>query len=66
MALKNERFWPVEVKWAAQIHANELKQLSKYAKSIVLTKKKEKGMLDRFPTIPVPLALLELESLCDQ
>jgi uncharacterized protein len=59
--IKNKRFWPVEVKWTQQIQKSELKQLAKYKNGIVLTKRKEPMSLDPFPTIPVPLALLNLK-----
>lgn len=60
--IKNKRFWPIEIKWTGQIHMNELKQLSKYSNGVLLTKKSERGNLDHIPTIPVPIALLELEN----
>lgn len=58
--VKEERFWPVEVKWTQQLQKSELKQLAKYSNGIVLTKKKERDFLDSFSTIPVPLALYNL------
>lgn len=59
--VKDERFWPVEVKWTQQLQKSELKQLAKYPNGIVLTKKKERDFLDSFSTIPLPLALYNLE-----
>jgi len=59
--IKDNRFWPVEIKWTEQIHPSELKQLAKYPNGILLTKRKERGRLGPFPTVPVPIALLELE-----
>ncbi len=58
--VKDNRFWPVEVKWTNQIQKSELKQLAKYRNGTVLTKRKEPMNLDPFKTIPVPLALLSL------
>lgn len=58
--IEGKRFWPVEVKWTQQIQKSELKQLAKYSNGIVLTKWNERKTLDPFPTIPVPIALLEL------
>lgn len=60
--IENHRFWPVEVKWTKQLQKSELKQLSKYDNSLVLTKKKERDFLDSIPTIPLPLALFNLDS----
>ena len=59
--VKGKRFWPIEVKWTQQIQKTELKQLSKYPNGIVLTKRKERDTLGPFQTVPVPIALLELE-----
>lgn len=58
--VKDRRFWPIEVKWTQQIQKSELKQLAKYRNGLILTKWKERKKLDPFPTIPVPIALLEL------
>ncbi len=59
--IKGKRFWPVEVKWTQQIQKSELKQFAKYSNGIILTKWKERKNLDPFPTIPIPIALIELE-----
>jgi hypothetical protein len=58
--VKDKKFWPVEVKWTEQLHKSELKQLSKYANGIVLTKWREQDRLPPFHTVPIPLALLNL------
>lgn len=59
--IKQNKFWPVEIKWTNQIHLKELKQLSKYKNSLLLTKKKEPDTLGPIPSIPLPLALFYLQ-----
>lgn len=58
------RFWPVEVKWTNQLRPKDLKQIQKYPNARILTKSRVKGELNNIQTIPLPLALAELE-LCD-
>lgn len=60
--IDKKKFWPVEVKWANQVHSKDLKQLSKYPNSLLLTKTKEAGELGTVPTVPLPLALFQLHS----
>jgi len=61
IAYVNEgRFYPVEVKWTSQIHPAELKQLSKYPNSRLLTRAKEPRNVGAIPTEPLPLAIFRL------
>jgi predicted AAA+ superfamily ATPase len=64
--IKEGRFWPVEVKWTQQIQKSELKQFAKYSNGIILTKWRERRILEPFPTIPVPVALIEMENTLKQ
>jgi predicted AAA+ superfamily ATPase len=58
--IDEKKFWPVEIKWANQIHAKDLKQLSKYHNPLLLTKSKREGELGQIPTFPLPLALYQI------
>ncbi|MBS0655898.1 MAG: ATP-binding protein [Verrucomicrobia bacterium] len=60
--VKDELFWPVEVKWTNQIHLNELDQAAKYKRSVVLTKRKQTGHIGQMPTVPLPVALFALNT----
>lgn len=60
--VKDKKFWPVEVKWTNQIHSHELQQLEKYKNGLLLTKRKEAGLLGTIPTAPLPLSLFQLHS----
>jgi len=56
------RFWPLEVKWTKQLRPKDLKQISKYPNSRILTKLRQSGEMHGIPTIPLPLALFRLGS----
>jgi predicted AAA+ superfamily ATPase len=56
---KNQ-FWPVEVKWSAQLRPKQLKQITKYSNGLILTKSRQQGEIHGIPTIPLPLALLRI------
>ena len=54
------QFWPVEVKWSAQLRPKQLKQITKYSNGLILTKSRQLGEIHGIPTIPLPLALLRM------
>jgi predicted AAA+ superfamily ATPase len=58
--INENRFWPVEIKWAKQLRPKELKQISKYPNGLILTRSKQFGKIVNIPTIPLPLALLRV------
>ncbi|MEN8237131.1 MAG: ATP-binding protein [Pseudomonadota bacterium] len=58
--LDHGRFWPVEVKWSQQLRTKDLKQILKYDNGKILTKSRQSGMIQHIPTLPVPIALLQL------
>lgn len=35
--IDKKHFWPIEIKWAEQLHSKELKQIKKYRNSRILT-----------------------------
>ncbi len=59
--IRDKKFWPVEIKWTKQLHAKDLKQLSKYKNSLLLTQRKEMDPCGDIPALPLPLALFNLE-----
>ncbi|HQH81140.1 MAG TPA: ATP-binding protein [bacterium] len=52
-------FVPIEVKWTNQLRPNDLKQLAKYERSIILTKGLSCGHVDGIRSIPLPLCLIK-------
>ena len=59
--IHENRFWPVEIKWAKQLRPKELKQISKYSNGLILTRSKQFGKIVNTPTEPLPLAMLRLK-----
>jgi len=58
--IKDERFYPVEVKWTRQLRPKDLKQVSKYPQAVILAKTQHRSHLGDTPVLPLPLALLQL------
>jgi hypothetical protein len=56
------RFWSLEVKWSKQLRPKDLKQISKYPNSRILTKSLHTKEILGIPAEPLPLALLRLGS----
>jgi predicted AAA+ superfamily ATPase len=36
--IRKNKFWPIEIKWTAQLHPKDLKQILKYKNNLILTK----------------------------
>lgn len=53
MMLKENKVWPIEVKWAEQVRSNDLKTLKQFKDSIILTKNKQHGIVDGIKSMPV-------------
>ena len=52
------RFWPIEVKWTAQIRPRDLKQIRKYDNGRILARVRQSSTIDGVAVEPLPLALL--------
>jgi len=61
--VKDNRFWPVEIKWSRQLRPKQIKQIAAYPNGRILTQSKIKGEIQGLPTEPLPLALLKLGRL---
>lgn len=59
--VKEGKFWPIEVKWTNQVRPQDLKQILKYPWGKILTQVKTSGVIEGISTIPLPIALFELE-----
>ena len=58
--MNEERFWPIEVKWANQMRVSELKQVLKYKNAQIWSKVKSQGKINDTPIFMLPFALLGL------
>ena len=59
--VKNKKFWPIEVKWTQQLRHNDLKQIRKYPNARIFAKVNSITTTMDIPTIPIPLAMLDLD-----
>jgi predicted AAA+ superfamily ATPase len=55
--LKDEKFYPIEVKWTNQIRPGDLKQTLKYPNAVIWSKQKTHSKIQHLDVIPLPLAL---------
>jgi hypothetical protein len=53
-------FHPLEIKWTGQLRPADLKQIGKYADSLILTKTRTPGRIRQVATEPLPLHLFRL------
>lgn len=58
--VKDQKSWPVEIKWTNQIRPKDLKQIGKYNNGVIYTKSTKKSLVNKTPTFPLPLELLNL------
>jgi predicted AAA+ superfamily ATPase len=56
--IKDNRYWPIEVKWRNQLRPKELKQLTKYPNAQIWSKIPTNTSIDNIPHQFLPLALL--------
>lgn len=63
--VEGRKFTPVEIKWTNQLRPQDLKQLSKYKNSVILTKNSIEGRIGEIKAVPLPLFLVKkcLQSL---
>ncbi len=61
-AVREGRFWPIEVKWTGQMRPKDLKQIRKYANGVVWARTRLPRTWDGVPVEPLPLALARLDA----
>ena len=59
--LDKKTFKAIEVKWAKQVRANDLKMLKQFKHSMILTKSPQLGKIDHIVSVPVYQFLYELD-----
>lgn len=52
--VKDEQFWPIEVKWTSQLKAKDLKQVQKYKNGIILAKQRQIHQVNSTMSYPLP------------
>lgn len=58
--VRDQRFWPIEVKWRERSPLSDFSQILKYQNGEVWYKGRESKRVQDLPLIPLPLALLSL------
>ena len=58
--VKDNRFWPVEIKWTGQLRPKTLKQIGKYTNSRILARQSTPSKISEIPVAFLPQALLRL------
>ena len=60
--IKDDRFWPVEIKWTGQLRPKTLKQIGKYTNGCILAQQSRPSKIAEIPVELLPQALLRLET----
>jgi len=58
--IRENRFWPVEIKWTRQLRPKKFKQINRYSNAMILTRAKRSGKIGEVPSVPLPLKLLQI------
>ena len=56
--VRDERFWPVEVKWTGQLRPKALKQIARYDNGEIWSKSRRTGEINGVRVMPLPIRLL--------
>lgn len=59
--IKDNKMWPVEIKWTNQLRSKDLKQISKYKNGRIFAKVKKFSAINDITVQPLPVALLLME-----
>jgi uncharacterized protein len=59
--VKDDCFWPIEVKWRSQIRSADLKQIAKYKNGRIFSKVYQSGKVNGVIYDPLPLALIRMD-----
>ncbi len=57
--VKEDAFYPIEIKWTNQLRSKDLKQIKKYPQGQIWAHVDEKHLLENIPVLPLPQALYE-------
>ena len=59
--IDKNHFTPMEVKWTAQLRAEDLKQIQRYPNGLVLWNRAENQVFQKTPVVPLPRFLLSTD-----
>ncbi len=58
--IKDDTFYPIEIKWTNQLRPKDLKQIKKYPQGQIWAHVEENHLLENLPVLPLPQALYEV------
>ena len=56
--VRDDRFWPVEIKWTNQLRPKTLKQIARYGNGEIWSKQRRSAEINGVKVLPLPVALL--------
>ena len=56
--VRDDRFWPVQVKWTNQLRPKALKQIARYPNGEIWSRSREPGEVNGVRSLPLPIELL--------
>ncbi len=59
--IKDDSFWPVEIKWTGQLRPKTLKQIGKYSNGLILARQSRPLQIADIPVVFLPQKLLRLD-----
>lgn len=59
--VKNNKMWPVEVKWTSQLRSADLKQITKYKNGTIFSKTKTITSVNHLSNFPLPWGLFKID-----
>jgi predicted AAA+ superfamily ATPase len=61
--IREDRFWPIEVKWTGQLRVKDLKQIRKYGNGVIWSRSRTSSAISGVPVVPLPLGLAMIQLL---
>ncbi len=58
--VRDERFWPIEVKWGNQLRPKSIKQIARYGNGEIWRKERSVGEVAGIKALPLPVQLLRV------
>ena len=60
--VRDDRFWPIDVKWTGQIRPKDLKQVRKYPNALIAGRTRDARELAGVPVLPAPVVAIRLSA----
>ncbi|MCY4157327.1 MAG: hypothetical protein OXF66_07850 [Gammaproteobacteria bacterium] len=60
MNLRDDQFWPIEVKWGNQLRSKSIKQIARYGNGEIWRRERSVGEVAGIKALPLPVQLLRV------